>query len=191
MDNFQQQNQNQGNVLESVSAKYAQSNRDADSLRVRLETEDIKDKVSNYLKGVEHVWEFEPKTQIPKLVAKKVGKRMVNDLGHQTIMAYVEAAVSKATVMGNFKETSDLYEYLRRTRRGLTKHLWINRYKYGIEVSEFEGILNTLYTLIEPFMTRTIGDAERGTIRETTVQQDRVLHGNTGFSFNPIKMFKG
>ena len=54
----------EGTMLESALSRYAQSQRDADSLRVRFETEDIKGQISTFLLGkvVQDVWDETTKT---------------------------------------------------------------------------------------------------------------------------------
>lgn len=175
------------NVIESNALKYAQSNREANSLKIRLETNDIKLEISKFLTGRTRKYFLDPKTNDIEIKEVDTGVPQVNALGYQAVMSYVESVVNKATVMGNFPEMGDLYSYLRRSRRNFTLHLWINMYKFGIKTDEFKGMLNNIFSLIEPFMTRTVGDGERATIRETTIQQDRVLSGYPSASLNPFK----
>lgn len=181
---------NKKNIIESVSAKYAQSNRDADSLRVRLETDDIKDKIREYLTGITYKHVHNPNTNRVEVQPFKLGNPKVNDAGFQEIMSQVDALVNRGTVMGNFKESSDLYDFLERNRKSFSMHLWRNMHSYGIKDSEFNGICGKIYALIEPFLTRTIGDGERGVIRDTTVHQDRVISGAPKVGLNPFNLWK-
>lgn len=182
-------NDAEGRMIESVTSKYAQNNREANSLKIRLETESIKEKISSYLTGRVKDYRQDAQGNI-SIEEKSIGQAKVNQIGYQAIMSYVESLVNKSTVMGNFPLTEDLYDFLKRSRKVFTMDLWINMHNYGIKSEEFGGIINNLFSLIEPFMTRTVGDGERATIRETTMQQDRVLNNSGGWSFNPGKLFK-
>jgi hypothetical protein len=175
--------------LERNDVRYTQNKGDSNSLRVRLETEDIKTKISSYLLGTTRIPYFDEKSQTMMFKEVKVGEPKCNMAGYQAIMSVVEAYINRATVQGNYKETHEMYSYLTRTRKSFTMDLWINMAKYGIKDEEFNGILNEVYILVEPFMTRTIGDGERLTTRETTLQQDRVIQNSGGISFNPFKLF--
>lgn len=182
-------NDAEGRMIESVTSKYAQNNREANSLKIRLETESIKEKISSYLTGRVKDYKQDSQGNI-SIEEKSIGQAKTNQIGYQAIMSYVESLVNKSTVMGNFPLTEDLYDFLKRSRKVFTMDLWINMHNYGIKSEEFGGIINNLFSLIEPFMTRTVGDGERATIRETTMQQDRVLNNSGGWSFNPGKLFK-
>jgi len=177
------------NTTQEAVAKYAQANRDANSLTVRLETDKIKEKISNYLLGISKIYKFEPTTQQLIIENKTLGSAKVSDYGYQAIMSFIECTVDKATAQGNFEEGTDLYDYLQRTREAFTLDIWVNMRKYGIKNDEMRGIINTLYALIEPFMTRTIGDGERATTRETTIQTDRTMTGSGGVHINPLSGF--
>lgn len=181
----------QKQILEHAIMQYAKNNRDSDSLKERLDTEGIKLKIATYLTGTMIVETYDEKTQTRKKEVKSVGVRKVNQLGFQDIMSFVEAVVNKAVVQGNFPEIQDAYDYLIRIRKSFTIHLWINSQRFGIDVQDFRGILNEIFALIEPFMTRTIKDGERSVTRDTTVQQDRIIRGDRGLNFNPMKMFTG
>ena len=176
--------------LERNDARYIQNRGDSNSLKVRLETDEIKAKISSYLLGTTKIPKLDPGSQTMVYVEVKVGEPKCNMAGYQAIMSTVEAYVNKATVQGNYKEINDMYNYLSRTRRQFTIDLWINMARYGIAPEEFNGILTEVYILVEPFMTRTIGDGERLTTRETTLQQDRVIQSSGGMSFNPFNLFK-
>jgi hypothetical protein len=181
-------NKQAGKVIEAVTAIQAQANREANSLKIRLETESIKEKISSFLNGMSKGYFRNTKGDI-EITNIESGVRKVNDVGYQFIMSHVEAIVNKSTVMGNFQQTSDLYGYLSRAREAFAWDLWENMTSYGIKESEFLGLIGNIYALIEPFMTRTIGDGERATIRDTTVQHDRVISGeDKGFSI--MRMFK-
>lgn len=179
-----------GKVLDRVDVRYTGSKGDSNSLKIRLESDDIKLKISNYLRGVTRIPVLDPKTGELTYKEEQVGSPKCNMQGYQAIMSVVEAYINRAVVQGNFATSDECYSYLVRTRKQLTIDLFVNLNKYGIRIEEFNGILNTIYIIVEPFMTRTIGDGERLTTRETTLQQDRVISNQGGLSLNPLNFFK-
>ena len=173
-----------------ITSKHATANREAGSLQIRLETASIKEKISTFLKGKVVSYNVDMETKKIRAVTQEIGKPKVNDRGYQDIMSFLECVVNHSTVMGNFNDESSLYNYLHRTFKDYIKHLWINMNHFGINPDEFGGIRTMLMSLIEAFMTRTIGDGERATIRETTIQRDSLVTDQRKTSFSPLKFFK-
>lgn len=153
----------------------------ASALQLRLDTEPIKKKIQIYLMGSEVVT---LETEGGRIVSKQVykGKPMVNDLGLQSIMNYVEIIFNAQVVQGNFDDDM-FFDFLRRARMDLADHLMVNRKRYGIAMEDYNGIISTLFHYIYPFMSRLRSDKERLSYAQT-VRTSEIL--NTGGSKTPF-----
>jgi hypothetical protein len=54
----------------------------------------------------------------------------------------------------------------------ISRDLWINQEDYGIDEVEYDGIIDSICLMIEPFMSRTINNEERKSYGQSWVQRD-------------------
>ena len=173
-DNKTQLSPEEGQIGQINSMQYRADSVDLNTIQFRLNTEAVKKNFIIYLKG-KMSYQYLDKDK--KLVTEEVdlGAPKCNDEGYRSIMGFVDSIINSQTVQGNFKE-EDLFRYLTRTRKGFIKDLFFNRTKYGIKISEWQGLVNTLFALVDPFMTRTTDDGERKSYSESMSVVDRIIN---------------
>lgn len=93
-----------------------------------------------------------------------------NEAGIQAIMNWVRHIVNTATVQGNFDDTR-YDQFIMWKQKELTKILIINASNWRINDYHLHYIVDSIMSLVEPFVTRTLGNLEResyaNTIRTT------------------------
>lgn len=147
---------------------------DANALQIRLNPEILLEKMRRYLTATEirnHIMEDGGYKQS----VIQIGTPRCNNEGYNYIMQRLEAVINPQTVQGNFpidgknNYSSQYEQYIYEFHTSVATELLQNMYKYGIDESELDGILNTMMSIIIPYMSRLIGNKERdsyaGTIR--------------------------
>lgn len=157
------------------------------ALQIRLNTEPIITRLEKYLTGeVQWVTEVNGKVSTESV---KTGEAKANKIGVQSILSTVSNIINPQTVQGNFDGENVTYgEYLKRQRKAFARDLMDNLHKYGIDESDYAGIINNVFAVIEPFMSRLINNLEREsydkTIRHTESQTNRVKNNMWPFGGN-------
>ena len=135
---------------------------DANFLQYRLNTDPLLADLELYLRGVRTRVELDD-SGTPRVLKEDFGRRKTNELGVQSIMAWVQAMINPMVVQGNLDE--DGYRaYLRRQRRSLAKYLMVNINRFQISEDEYGGIIGTIFASVELFITRPINNQERKTL---------------------------
>lgn len=112
-----------------------------------------------------------------------IGDPKCSAVGVQSIMAFCQSIINPAVVQGNF--TQDQYaNFIYETNVSLVQNIVINTDKWGITDEDIEVICDFIMSLVQPFMSRTIEDGERGSYETTlrssetnTVQAKRLPFG--------------
>lgn len=96
-----------------------------------------------------------------------LGMPKANKEGVASILNFVSNSVNTQTVQANFPTNktgqSDMYdEYIYSFQMNLGDMIMINLYKWDINEEDIPTIIDGLMNLIVPYMTRPIGDKERG-----------------------------
>jgi lipid II:glycine glycyltransferase (peptidoglycan interpeptide bridge formation enzyme) len=93
--------------------------------------------------------------------------------------------MNSAISQGNFTEDKDGYSqqyenYIYNFRLDFHQYLLINLYRFDISEYELDGIVDMVMLMVEPFMTRLIGNKERESISESMQMRDVVQQERTG-----------
>lgn len=172
------------NYQNSVNAATNQGFNQAGALAIRLDTRSVIDEFDKYLKGIDIRLTEDPSTG--KLIQQTVwkGKPIVNELGYQAVMRWINLIINTQTVQGNFL-TEDLFgEYMCNLRKDLASDLMINRKRYALELREFPGLMASFSNCSYLILTRPIFNREREGMNNTTKIQEtmQTQASNGGFS---------
>ena len=154
-------------------------------IKIRLDTADLLMQIQNFLEGKRLMYES---TQDRGLIMRNIpsGVPKMNQLGIQSIMAYLTCVVSTASVQGNFSKDF-FFVFIKKQHRILAFNLVNNSKKWAIEDNEIHLIVATLMGVIVPYMTRLIENKERESYvptfnsKETIVQRDDSMKQKGGF----------
>ena len=136
------------------------------ALQLRLQTQELLDKIESYLLGFRLSIIQDQETGEIKTVKIPTGQKRTNEKGAQDIMSYVQGIVNPATVQGNFKlEQYDIYIF--ECREELNNLIFNNIDVYDIDEKNYNGIINFIIKLIEPFISRVIDNEERKSYAQT------------------------
>lgn len=107
-----------------------------------------------------------------------VGSPKANKKGIASILSWIQMTINPSVVQGNFpmdeRGKSSAYDrYIYDFQINLGHHLMVNLYEFGIDEDEFEGIIDSIMNMIQPFMSRCIGNKERASYSES-LQEMRV-----------------
>lgn len=137
-------------------------------ISLRLDTDPIKEKLVKNLLAITEKIELKDGKIIKTL---EQGEAKVNTKGLQAIMQFLDVVFNSQTVQGYFKSEKEYGEWLYNFNMGLSKDLWINMYDYGISDEHFDGIIDSVMSCVEAFMTRPIEDRERRSYGESMQMQ--------------------
>lgn len=147
----------------------------ASALQIRLDMREEVASFQKYLLGLETIIEIDENTGEPVERIVQQGERLVNDKGFQCIMGWVSSIMNKHTVMGNFLDEKWYGEYMCDLHKDVWCDLIKNTDKFGIELSNLQGIHGKFMMCARLVLTRPIGDKERNGMNNTT----RVVENQT------------
>lgn len=153
----------------STNTGYQPGFNDPASMQIRLDTESVKMKLYFYLNGYYETLAI--KDGKVEKVLKQVGLPKVNDKGLQSIMLFVDQVVNAQSVQGN-RDIEDFGTLMCRFRKNITRDVWVNMQDYGVHESQFDGIIDSICLLVEPFLSRVINNEERKSYGQSWVQHD-------------------
>lgn len=145
-------------------------------MQIRLDTQDILDKIEAFLKGEKVVLiETEHGLHQQKV---PTGDAKLNDRGIQSIMSWLTSILNPACVQGNFD--SDLYyTYIQKFLKSLGYNLVLNCKRWNLADHDIELVFDEIKTTIVPFFSRLLGNKERESYTQTfhtkehsVIQQD-------------------
>jgi hypothetical protein len=151
---------------------------DPGTMRMRLDTKELLQSIEMFLRGNRIVYG----EQDGKIVAKELqfGVPKANEVGIQSILQRLSGIINVHTVQGNFISNgngiSEEYDnYICNVRIDLGDYLWKNIYNFGINESEYLGIIDAIMEIVVPFMTRLIDNEERKSYGDTmkSIETDR------------------
>ncbi|MBA7492219.1 hypothetical protein ES702_02768 [subsurface metagenome] len=139
------------------------------ALTMRLGTQDIIDKIENFLRGKLKVAVKDDDGNYSMAVTK-CGEPKANDLGVQSLVAKLNSIFNSAVVQGNY--TLEMYQsHISDLRREICDDLVLNCSKWGISESDLSGIIGLIMSCFKGFLSRLIDNKEResytNTIRTT------------------------
>jgi len=159
----------------------------ASALQIRLDPSSIIENVELFLSGKKIVVEQDDAGKIATRHLE-IGKPKANSRGIQAILNRIQLVINPQAVQGNFScdspSLSTKYEdYIYYIRCDFAETLMINLYEWDVEEEDYDDIIDSIMNLIEPFMTRLIGNKEREGYADTfkTIESNKI-NENTGFN---------
>lgn len=152
-----------------------------DTLRMRLDTAPLLDKVEAFLRGtytVNHI------TEEGLLIQEQraIGRPKCNELGVQTIMQWLSGTINPQTVQGNFDD-DEYRDYLIKYQIDISSTVIDNAYDWEIPDQEVDSIINFIMAVVEPFISRLKDNKERESYNATirAVENSSVSERGGGF----------
>lgn len=140
----------------SSSAGYANN---ASIVKYRLDTGEIIERIKEFLKGEVTITTIGEDGNT-KFTTLRSGEKLCNDKGIQGILSWVSFVINPQVVQGNYKEEWYV-EYIAHQRDDFADLLIIKMRDWEIDESDLHSIATQTMALIEPYMSRLIGDGER------------------------------
>lgn len=153
-------------------ASLVKAQNDYNALRIRLDTEEVLQRIELFLSGKRTVVNQNPETGKIESSTIKLGVAKANDDGIQSIVNWISATINPQVVQGNFpcdpRGNCEKYDdYVMEYHKELATLLIGNIYNWEVNEDEVDGIIEFIMLLIMPFMSRLIGDGERKSYGET------------------------
>lgn len=156
-------------------------------IEIRLDTEKVINQIETYLKGTQIISDLDEEgNKIYKEVIMAPPK--ANKKGVYDIMGFIKSKVNAQVVQGFFpadmKGHSEMYNmYMDDVHESLYHMILENVEQWDIKEDDLSGIIDTVLHLIRPFMTRLIGDKERGSYAQTfKTTESNTVQESGGFS---------
>lgn len=152
------------------------------ALKLRLDVEPLLAQLEMDVRGLRETWNSE--TQKIELV--KISDALFkSEVGVNNYMSFVRSVVNNQVVQGNLDEDS-YADYMYSVHERLARDLMINRYKYGLDLSNYGTVISFAMNTIRGFLTRPIGDRERGSYAQTLkqVESNSTVTGRSGGFFD-------
>lgn len=168
MDDTQQLNNTNSQGVMTSNQQFTNAN----ALHIRL---DMNDEIANfqkYILGVETIY-VEGENGEPVQQVIKTGERVVNDLGFQSLMAWISFVINKHTVMGNFIDEDWYGRFMKDLHMDVWQDLIINRKRYGIDSKQVQSLQAKFMMCTRLILTRPIFDKERQGMNSTTRIEER------------------
>lgn len=152
-------------------ASYRKAMNEYNLLKIRLDTTEIINQAKMYLTAEIEMIDQDKEGNLQRKVVH-TGDAKANKEGINSILTWLQMTINPQVVQGNFqadsKGQSMRYDnYIYWFRIDFMDYLMINLYKFNIDEDEIQGIVDSICLLVEPFMTRLIGNKERESYGET------------------------
>lgn len=135
------------------------------ALQIRLDTQPILENIELFLKGVKIVTYNDGNGNFTTRQEETKYKK-ANEQGIQAILSYLTAIFNSQVVQGNF--TEERFEYFIMEKNiELTELIIDNAYNWEIKEDDANLIIDTIVSMIYPFMSRTINNKERDSYSNT------------------------
>lgn len=148
----------------------------SDSLRIRLDTKEILDRIKVFLQGNYLQPNINEEAGTITYDVISIGEAKANQRGLQSIMFWLESKLNAHIVQGNIT-TKQYANFLKRSRSELAVDLMNNRINYGISKSDYQEIINNLMSSLELFISRAINAGDRKAI--TASSEHREIHSTS------------
>lgn len=149
---------------------YAASNENYNAggvITLRLDTQPMLDSIEAFLKGTKVVgYQEQPNGSIIPVYGR-AGTPKANEEGIQSIMAWITPLFSPHTVQGNYKDRTELNNFLCYIQKGLAKYIMSNREEWCIKRQDYSGIIRLIMNTAEPFYSRLLENKERESYQST------------------------
>jgi len=161
-------------VISQMNRKYNEFN----VMKIRLDTEPLLKEIETYLRGSKTVF---IQTEDGNVSNKKMsfGYPKANEIGIQSIMSWLSLLINPHTVQGNFSSkngfSDEFQDFMYHFQVDFGEYIMINLYEFNIKESEYMGIVRSIRSAVERFLSRSIDNLERDSYGETT----RSIESNT------------
>lgn len=146
----------------------------------RLNPDETKQEIEALLRGEREKEFFDHDKQQYFTDTVDIGKELVNDEGVQLVMQALHARISKTTLQG-WLSRDELLEFCYNLHVRLSIDLMGNRSEIGLDIDDFEKVVNMVTDFVYLALTRTIENKERELNAKTTEQKEVVKEDNSGF----------
>jgi len=148
------------------------------ALKIRLETDDIIERIEMYLRG--ESWAYNKEGELTKITNCKA---KANEEGIRGILAIVTSYVNKSVVQGNLTG-EDIFEIMLQFKRGVANVFAFHCDEWGVERMDRKAIIDFIEPLIRIFISRPKDNKERESYGMTIKETGQVVTDNKrGFSF--------
>jgi hypothetical protein len=163
----------------------------ASALQIRLDPTNVIENVELFLRGAKIVVEQDDAGNI---TTKRVtlGHPLANDMGIQGILNWLQMRVNPQVAQGNFAvdsphQSTSYGIFIYFDRVDFSHILLENFYEWQLSENSLNLITDSIMGMIEPFMTRLIGNEERKSYVNTVThnESNSVREGNKGWSLFP------
>lgn len=157
---------------------------DASLIKYRLETTQLIYEIQNFLLGSQRVT-----MQIDGRFVEKdieLAKPLLNQDGVFGVLNKIRMILNPQVVQGNFLMESWWREFVADLREDLTIMLMVNAYDwaYDNDIDHFnrnvDSVIDTIMSMIEPFMTRLLFNKERESYADTMQSSESVVQQKSG-----------
>jgi len=162
----------------------------ASALQIRLDADPLLQRLEMNLRGIRE--SIEVKDGRPVVVIKEDGMPLMNDVGVQAILGKLRGIVNPQVVQGNFDKI-EYGDYLCRHRKAIATDLMTNLHNYQLKEDNFLGVMDLIFSALEPFISRLKDNKERESYAATirSVESNSQLRSKGGFGGNPFPMKGG
>jgi len=164
----------EGEQTEHYQEKYITDNSEnvsPSSLQFRLSPDKTVMEIEKELRGGYHQYVIDNKGQ-ETLEFKKIGEPLLNDYGIQAVMRRIRSIINSSTVQGNLSE-QDFKKFMKNFHIQLARDLMINYYKYEMNLGDYSNIIQSITGFVYLFLSRTINDGERETMKNISKEMYR------------------
>jgi len=156
-------------------------------IQIRLDTEKVINQIETYLKGtvIEVSFDGEGNKVYTEL---QLAPAKANKKGIYNLMGFVKSKINAQVVQGYFPAdgngNSEMYkQYMDDVHESLYHMILENAQEWNIDDDDLGSIIDIVLHLIRPFMTRLIGDKERGSYAQTfKTTENNMVQDKGGFS---------
>ena len=151
----------------------SETNVSPQSLQIMLDTSEILVQVENFLSGTtyESIYDPDKGVMIPK--KKDYGEALANEKGIKDIMFFISSIFNRAIVQSNILDHESHQKLVAEIYENFTDTIFLNLKTWQMEEEKADMVVYTIMHMIELFLTRPIGNEERGTSRQN-IRQDTV-----------------
>jgi len=128
-------------------------------IQFRLDTDRILMRIEDFLASKRRVISQDEKGNFYEK-EEQVGKPLANKQGVMMILHMMVSIINPQNVQGNYTE-EHYWSYIGHARCELVEELVINRFEWGIADEKVNNIVNNIMRMVEPFISRLIGNEER------------------------------
>lgn len=154
---------------------------DASTIKMRIDPSNMLDQIRIFLRGWEGFWGTDENGE-PYFQRITDGTPLANDIGVQAIMRRLHLIFNTQIVQGNLKE--EQYEYIIcYVHQSLADNLMDNLNTWGISITDYEEIIDSVMVAVRCYLSRLLYDKERQSYSNTIKSlESNTLQNKSGFN---------